>query len=161
LCRPTGGMKRWAVPTLRIFPVDYAFVDLLEPQPRVHRQRRRVLLHGLRFDEQDAAVAEPLKSLAEQERGETLAAMVRRHMQVEHAGGWASPGSGKRLDVPEPNVGQRFRTARASEQKTNPLKGAGRACFPPVTNWRRRNLLADHFASKLSLVACDRRAKGR
>ena len=47
-----------------LFAIDHALIDFREPKLFVQRQRRRVLLHCLRFDAEDAPLVKPLKGFA-------------------------------------------------------------------------------------------------
>src|SRR5438132_7185565 len=80
---------RWCVSrtrhTLRLFAVHDTFIDLLEAEFRVHRQRRSVLLHRLGFDKLDAAAAEPVKRLAEQKSCQPFAPLLGCDVQIEPA----------------------------------------------------------------------------
>ena len=114
---PSERCARGARHTLCIFAVHHAFVDLLEAELGVHREGRRVLLHRLGFDQENAAVAEAFERFAEQERRKAFASLIGRHAQVEHAGGRSAPGGGEGFDIPEPHIGHRFAAAGRVSRK--------------------------------------------
>ena len=142
------------------FAIHDAFVDFLEAEFLVDRERRRVVLHRLGFDEQDAAVAEAIERLAEQERGESFAALIGRHIEIEHAGGRGTPGRRERFDVPEPHVGQRFAAAGSCERRSGSARRR-QSCRLPTKCATAGTCISwhAHFAAQLPQIAGDGRAK--
>jgi hypothetical protein len=111
------------------------------------------VLHRLRFDEQDAASAEALERLAQQERGEAFATFLAVNLQIVQANGLSTPGGRKRLDIPEGHVSERIVGAGTAEREANSFEGAGRTSFPPSASGRALNLVAAYFTAKLTQVA--------
>ena len=83
-----------------------AVADGFEAELAVHGQRRRVALHRLRFDHDDAAVLEPVERLAQQKRGQPFAPRVGDRLRDRTCRPWRRPSRSRAARRPRTTPGR-------------------------------------------------------